>query len=120
VRQVPSVFRAVSGVSLLHPDNTNVTRTSIPKIRACYFSLRTSRGTWVCPCALSPDNIFPVSIDGGKQVRGTPGSGKSILLELLKNHVPKDSLVHRIGSWRSKDYSRSYYFIAAALAHELA
>ena len=59
-----------------------------------------------------PDNIFPVSIDGGKQVRGTPGSGKSTLLELLRKHIPKDSLVHRIGSWKSKEHSRSYYFIA--------
>jgi hypothetical protein len=59
-----------------------------------------------------PDNIFPVSIDGGKQVRGTPGSGKSSLLDLLKSHVPKDFHVHRIRSWGSEERSRSYYFIA--------
>jgi Cdc6-like AAA superfamily ATPase len=58
-----------------------------------------------------PNNVLPISTDGGKQVKGTPGSGKTMLLGLLSKHVCDDDtnvIVHVIRSWKTKEDSRSY------------
>jgi hypothetical protein len=64
--------------------------------------------------------MFPISIDGGQHVRGTPGSGKSTLMGFLSKFVraQRDSIQTVIKSWKSKEDSRScsFTFVLFALA----